>query len=245
VKSGHTSTSYDPGALSYNTKYYWKIVAKDNYGATTTGPVWDFTTGDLPNTPPNTPSAPNPSNHAASVNINADLSWSGEDPDNGDTVTYDIYFGTASNPPLVKSGHTSTSYDPGALSYNTKYYWKIVAKDNYGGTTAGPIWDFTTGSETNNPPNTPTKPSGPTQGVKYKYYKYSTSTIDPQGDQVYYLWDWGDGTNSGWRGPYTSGVVITRFHMWTKPGIYLVKVKSKDIHGAESGWSLSLSVTIK
>jgi hypothetical protein len=197
------------------------------------------------NNPPNIPSNPNPVNHVTSVDINADLSWYGGDPDSSDTVTYDVYFGTSSNPPKVSTGQSGTNYEPGSLSYNTKYYWKIVAKDNHGASTTGPIWDFTTGSGGNNPPNTPTTPSGPTKGVKNKYYTYSSSTIDPEGDKVYYNWGWGDGTTSGWKGPFTSGVVVTRNHMWTKPGIYLVKVKSKDIHGAESGWSLSLSVAIK
>jgi uncharacterized protein (TIGR02145 family) len=39
-----TSTNFDPGALQENTLYYWKILAKDNQGATTQGEVWSFTT---------------------------------------------------------------------------------------------------------------------------------------------------------------------------------------------------------
>jgi hypothetical protein len=34
----------DPGTLSYGTPYYWYVVATDNYSASTSGPVWDFTT---------------------------------------------------------------------------------------------------------------------------------------------------------------------------------------------------------
>jgi hypothetical protein len=30
--------------MSYSTDYYWKIVSWDNHGASTTGPIWDFTT---------------------------------------------------------------------------------------------------------------------------------------------------------------------------------------------------------
>ncbi|TKJ44228.1 hypothetical protein CEE36_00350 [candidate division TA06 bacterium B3_TA06] len=44
VASDRTTTNYDPGSLEYNTTYYWKIVAKDDKGATTTGDVWQFTT---------------------------------------------------------------------------------------------------------------------------------------------------------------------------------------------------------
>jgi PKD repeat protein len=97
----------------------------------------------------------------------------------------------------------------------------------------------------NTAPNTPTKPTGPTSGSRNKQYTYSTSTTDPDGNQVYYWWDWGDGTNSGWFGPYTSGTTKTASHKWTARGTYLVKVKAKDIYGAESGWSATLSVTIR
>jgi hypothetical protein len=244
VSTGQSGTSYDPGAMSYNTKYYWKIVAKDNHGATTTGPIWDFITGAESNNPPNTPSNPNPVNHAISVDINADLSWTGGDPDSSDTVTYNIYFGTSSNPPLKKSGYTSTTYDPGVMNSNTKYYWKIVANDNHGGSATGPIWDLTTGTQTNNPPNTPTKPSGPTQGVKNTKYYFKTSTIDPEDDQVYYKFDWGDGKNSGWLGPYNSGTTITASHKWTARGTYYVKVKAKDVYGMQSDWSPYLIISI-
>jgi len=96
-----------------------------------------------PNTPPKAPSNPIPSNDATNVSITSLLSWTCTDPD-GDTLTYDIYFGTSSNPPLVKSEHTSTTYNLGTLDYGTTYYWKIVAKDGKGGVTEGPIWSFTT-----------------------------------------------------------------------------------------------------
>jgi uncharacterized protein (TIGR02145 family) len=39
-----TSSNYDPGALQENTIYNWKIVAKDNKGASTQGEIWSFTT---------------------------------------------------------------------------------------------------------------------------------------------------------------------------------------------------------
>ena len=99
------------------------------------------------NNPPNTPSNPSPANHATVVSINADLSWTGGDPDAGDTVTYDVYFGTSASPPLVSNDQTATTYDPGALNYNTKYYWKIVATDNHAASATGPVWYFTTGSD--------------------------------------------------------------------------------------------------
>lgn len=42
VSHNQAGTTYNPGTLEAGTHYYWKIVAKDSHGTTTTGPVWDF-----------------------------------------------------------------------------------------------------------------------------------------------------------------------------------------------------------
>ncbi|MBU4444183.1 MAG: fibrobacter succinogenes major paralogous domain-containing protein [Candidatus Marinimicrobia bacterium] len=62
------------------------------------------------------------------------------------SLTYDIYFGDSSNPSLRESDYTGTTYDPGELNYSTTYYWKIVAKDDHGLETEGPVWSFETES---------------------------------------------------------------------------------------------------
>jgi len=65
------------------------------------------------NQPPYTPSGPYPENGATGVSTDADLSWIGGDPDPGDTVTYDVYFGDSSPPQCVVNNQSDTSYDPG------------------------------------------------------------------------------------------------------------------------------------
>jgi|GEM_PF-1721014 len=99
------------------------------------------------NNPPHTPSNPSPAHQATGVSLDAGLSWTGGDPDPGDTVTYDIHFGTSADPPRVVENQPGTRYDPIALAHNTKYYWRIVARDNAGLTTTGPVWEFTTAAE--------------------------------------------------------------------------------------------------
>jgi len=98
----------------------------------------------LNNKVPNMPNNPSPADNATGVDINADISWSGGDPNPRDTVTYDIYFGTTSPPPLVISGHSNSNFELGTLQANTTYYWKIVSKDKYEKTSTGPIWSFST-----------------------------------------------------------------------------------------------------
>jgi len=96
-----------------------------------------------PNTQPEVPSLIDPADKAIGVSATPTLSWVCSDPD-GDTLVYDVYFGTSSTPPLVKKDLAVTSYDPGILNNSTTYYWKIVAKDNKGGVTPSPVWSFTT-----------------------------------------------------------------------------------------------------
>ncbi len=99
--------------------------------------------------------------------------------------------------------------------------------------------------EYNTPPDKPDKPSGETQ-VKIKVqYSYSTSATDPQDNQLYYLWDWGDGNISGWIGLIDSGKTVTAKHTWSEKGDYEIKVKAKDVYDCESEWSDPLKISIQ
>ncbi|DAC72530.1 MAG TPA: hypothetical protein DSN98_04635, partial [Thermoplasmata archaeon] len=94
------------------------------------------------------------------------------------------------------------------------------------------------------PPAQPSKPVGPSLGIWNIEYSYTSSTTEPDGEQIFYLFDWGDGTNSGWIGPYSSGQTVTATHIWTVLGVFDVRVKARDIWGATSSWSETLVVTI-
>ena len=105
---------------------------------------WSHSLGIKVNSPPYTPSNPNPSDTAIHVPLNTPLGWNGGDPDQGDTVTYDVYFGTTNPPPLQIQNQTETTFNPGTLNYSSMYYWQIVVWDNHGTSTPGPTWSFTT-----------------------------------------------------------------------------------------------------
>ena len=94
-------------------------------------------------------------------------------------------------------------------------------------------------------PEEPDKPNGPTSGKAGKLYSFSTSTIDPEGSEVYYMWSWGDGNLSDWVGPYASGETVEASWMWFDAGTFVVKVKAKDAEGKESDWSDPLLITIE
>jgi hypothetical protein len=94
-----------------------------------------------------------------------------------------------------------------------------------------------------NPPATPSKPVGPASGETGVKYNYTTSTTDPDGDQLWYQWQFG-GTITDWYGPYESGATVQASHIWPSEGTFDVKVKSKDASDLQSSWSPSLRVTI-
>jgi thiol-disulfide isomerase/thioredoxin len=99
---------------------------------------------------------------------------------------------------------------------------------------------------TNNnlPPTIPQAPSGNTNGNVGTEYIYTTTTTDPNNDKVRYWFDWDDGTNSGWIGPYPSGVIVNATHTWKTKGTYNIKVKAVDPSNSESNWSNSLPITM-
>ena len=86
------------------------------------------------------------------------------------------------------------------------------------------------------PPHPPTV-DGPPAGKPGKEYEYTSVTTDPEEDQIFYMFDWGDGTFSEWLGPYNSGESVTASHAWSAVGDYEIKVRAKDIEGAAGYWS--------
>ncbi len=100
-----------------------------------------FTVTQSPCLPPGTPSGPSPSNDTTGVSTSPTLSWAAT----SNTDSYDVYLGTSSHPPYA-GDTTSTSYRASELTSDTDYFWKVVAKNNCGNSTFGPVWSFTTGS---------------------------------------------------------------------------------------------------
>jgi pimeloyl-ACP methyl ester carboxylesterase len=103
---------------------------------------------------PNIPRNPSPADGSTNQPIAVNLSWSGGDPDPTDSVSYDVYYGTTGDPPLVSSDQPVVTYSPPSSNHHTFYYWRVVAKDNHGNSTSGPVWTFLTAPADTTPPDT-------------------------------------------------------------------------------------------
>jgi len=114
---------------------------------------WLFAESDCISTPPTNsppfePKNPNPANGAVRVTSTdgtVTVSWVGGDPNPWDTVVYDVYFGDASdNLVLVAQDLDITSSLMSGLDVGTTYFWQVIARDDVGAETSGPVWSFTT-----------------------------------------------------------------------------------------------------
>lgn len=151
IAVGLTTGRYPVSGLASATVYYWQVVASNAAGSTA-GPVWAFTSALQP---PSAPMSPAPANGSANIGLAPTLTWS-----SAGATSYAIRFGTVSPPPQIAAGLTISSYAVSGLASGTTYYWQVVAS-NGAGSTAGPVWAFTSALQS---PSAPTNP-GPVNGA--------------------------------------------------------------------------------
>jgi hypothetical protein len=107
----------------------------------------------LPPTPSVTaPNSPNVADGTIGVTVRPNLSWQA-----AGATSYDVRLGTTNPAATYVSNISTYYYAPSVLNSGTKYYWQIVAK-NASGSTAGPMWSFTTEGAATPPPPPPPPP---------------------------------------------------------------------------------------
>jgi len=195
-----------------------------------------------PNRPPQTPTTPSgPS--SGTVGTTYTYGSSASDPD-GDRVQLTFDWGdnsTTTTEPVDSGVNVTASH---SWSSAGTYQVKTIAADTHGAESGWSTPLLVSISEAaNNPPKTPTAPSGPASGLVGTSYVYSSAATDPDNDQVQLRFDWGDGSNST-TGYVDSGAAAFLAHTWTSAGTYKVKVKAIDAKGAQSDWSTDLTVAI-
>lgn len=78
--------------------------------------------------------------------------------------------------------------------------------------------------------------NGPTRGNPGKEYDFIFKSVDPDGDDLYYYIEWGDGQIEEWIGPHASNVDVIVSHKWSEKDTYTIRAKVKDDCDMESDW---------
>ncbi|MHC4440098.1 MAG: hypothetical protein ACYS3S_22320, partial [Planctomycetota bacterium] len=142
--TSYGATNYSPGPLKLAKTYYWRV---DEFDGTETykGQVWSFTTEGAV-------SSPNPVDGALDVKPSVILNWIA----GAVAASHEVYFGTdadaVANATIASPEYKGPkslgeeSYNPGKLTLNTTYYWRIdeVNDASTDSPWAGKVWSFTT-----------------------------------------------------------------------------------------------------
>ncbi len=89
------------------------------------------------------------------------------------------------------------------------------------------------GSSSENQPPEPPVIDGQTNGKAGTEYEYTFNATDPDGDDVKYYIDWGDG-DTEWTDDFSaSGTPVTVSHTWVGKDTYTITAKAQDEYGLE------------
>lgn len=143
--SGSSSEhTFSGGFFNQGETYDWRVLAMDNGDpshGTWSNQTWQFTI----NSPPQSFSLLSPAD-GSTVEPNATFDWEDAGDNEGDAVTYSLQYTTDSsfNNYEEITGITESTYtfNPGTLSEETTYYWRVVADDSYETTMSNETWSF-------------------------------------------------------------------------------------------------------
>jgi hypothetical protein len=200
---------------------------------------------EVPNNPPDKPSTPagpaiglpGASHTYSTTTIDLD----------GDPIMFVIDWGDGTT--------TSTGYLASGSTVNAAHTWNVVgryqvkasAMDDEGGESG---WSDELSVLIDTAPDAPSVPDGPTIGAVNVTYTFTTSAIDPDGDQVRIVFDWDepiagqDSTVQTETEYHGSGEPVSASYQWSAAGFYYVRTKAIDPWGLESDWSAPLEVRI-
>ncbi|MBI5207208.1 MAG: hypothetical protein HY934_05390, partial [Candidatus Firestonebacteria bacterium] len=167
--------SFKSDNLDSSSHYFWQVAAFDKKGEINKSNIWEFFTikydsskpPQANNNPPYVPFAPSPLDGSINQPFKAvALSWTGGDPDAGDSVTYELYFDTAVNGlnRAIATGITDAHFDTSDLMQNKTYFWQINSLDSHGLKSKGSVWEFTTGNDISITNKSPYPPYNPEPG---------------------------------------------------------------------------------
>jgi PKD repeat protein len=148
----------------------------------------------------------------------------GSDPD-GDALTYAWDFGDGSTAAGRRARHTYTG--------NGTFTAKVTATDPSGLEDADTV-SIVVGDPAGNQAPTVQAAADPASGTGPLTVSFSADGRDPDGDQIAYEWDFGDGVKAG--GPRAT-------HTYATAGTYSAVVTVRDPGGRTAGATVTVTVT--
>ncbi len=241
------TTEFEPGRLEYSGKYYWQINASDGTDYSL-GPMWNFTTAAETGLEPYEPVCVQPLDDSYDVNLSPIFKVTVSDP-NACPMDVDFYWDNGTLIGSVNSVDSgdSAELDPGlSLNYGEEYQWYVIANNADGYDTQSDIWGFgTIEAPILNASSTPKLLEGHKELFNETTYRFKVEGDEPG---LKYGWDWdGDKQVDEWKDAGPTGIAqsVTTAHSWDKPGVYLIRVKTRTTDGVRvSDWSDPLAVQI-
>jgi chitodextrinase len=227
-----TSIPVPPGALAFETIYYWRVCGTNSGGTGPFSMIYSFTT-EMSTEPPPPPALISPPDGAMDVTLEPLLDWSGAGDNFNVEVASDPSFGA-----LVfetTTDQTMTPVSAGKLEYDTDYFWRVQGVNTFGiGSFSAPFLFHTLPVPDTEPPSPPQDLSSPSQTGTTISLTWSAST-DNVGVDLYNIYRDDVKVAGVGSASFTDGDLM--------PGTsYTYEVSAKDAAGNESSLSDPLTV---
>jgi hypothetical protein len=215
--------------------YEIRAMVTDSKGALS---QWSASRSITINTPPDKPNAPSgPISGRPGATYNYAASSIDADQDQM-RYTFDWGDGTESITNLLVSG--AKAFANHSWKKAGTYRIMVLTIDERGASSA---WSEKLDVIINTPPDRPSEPSGPGSIYAWAENAYSSFASDPDGDEMDYTFDWGDGNISS-TNQTGSGSNASAVHSWSSAGDYQIRVIARDTLGAASNWSGNFTVNV-
>jgi hypothetical protein len=217
LPTGTTSATHSWSAGSYNVTAQARSATNNAVVSSQSAALAVSITAQESVSTPSTPSGPT----SGTPGTPYSYSTGGSSDNLGNPVQYLFYWGDGSNSGWLPTGSTSATHSWSAGTYGVTAQARSATNNSVVSSQSGALSVKITAQES---VSTPSTPSGPATGTAGTPYSYSTGgSSDNLGNPVQYLFNWGDGSNSGWLPVGTASAM----HSWAA-GSYNVTAQARS-----------------
>ncbi|MBI4349326.1 MAG: fibronectin type III domain-containing protein [Elusimicrobia bacterium] len=231
-------TSYALQSPQLGSTYYWQVTAYDPYGGAASTPVQSLLV-ELQNSAPVAPEPLTGTGPISTRSTSQLLSWSAAADPDGDPVAYEFALSTNAAALPVVQASSATSF-PLSFQFGTTYYWRVTARDGFGGASATGLQAFIP-TFRNSAPTVPANLSKtgtlPYHGLSPSQSLFWQDAADPDGDPLTYSVHFGtDSERPSLIGSAPLGYTVANLAVNTA---YYYRIVATDIYGAASASPLN------